>query len=265
MIAERLSTTHLCDLTLDLSERDLAILGSLAKHRWATTDQIRRLHFRAHASPIAAGKATYRVLNRLRRLRLVETRAGRVGGHGGGSSATVWHLSHAGWRLVHLRLGQAPRRYTDPSTTFLRHTLAITELAAELAAAPGLRVERFDTEPACWRQYPSTSTTHLRPDAYLITVMTHDGEQYEDHIFVEVDLSTESIPRILDKARTYHLYRQTGLEQQSIGVFPLVLFVTPDRARATAITGAIHHTADIPHEIFAATPAGTVAALLTTE
>ena len=67
----------------------------------------------------------------------------------------------------------------------------------------------------------------LRPDLYARTVT---GE-YFDHMFIEMDLSTEPPFAVVEKCRRYHDYYKTGAEQKKRGAFPLVIWIVPDEAR----------------------------------
>lgn len=75
-------------------------------------------------------------------------------------------------------------------------------------------------EPECWREYSEYgSQLSLKPDLYAATV---SGE-YEDRYFIEVDLDTESAPKVIEKCERYHKYYWSGLEQEENGVFPLTV------------------------------------------
>ncbi|MFR2589241.1 MAG: replication-relaxation family protein [Ruthenibacterium lactatiformans] len=89
----------------------------------------------------------------------------RVGGFGGGSTLQVWHLTEAGLRLLSLNdPGVPPRkRFFEPSTMFLEHTLAIAEFAVQLTClcrdSHDLTLEVLDAEPSCWRRFLKFSTS----------------------------------------------------------------------------------------------------------
>ena len=89
----------------------------------------------------------------------------RQGGFGGGSTLQVWHLTEAGLRLLSLNdPGVPPRkRFFEPSTMFLEHTLAIAEFAVQLTClcrdSHDLTLEVLDAEPSCWRRFLKFSTS----------------------------------------------------------------------------------------------------------
>ncbi len=55
---------------------------------------------------------------------------------------------------------------------------------------------------------------------------------------------------ILAKCRLYARYAATGIEQQSAGVFPIVLWVVPDKAREAQIIRAIRGDHSLPDDLF---------------
>ena len=75
----------------------------------------------------------------------------------------------------------------------------------------------------------------LKPDAYLELV----SREYEDHYFIELDRSTESLTRIVNTCKKYIEYYRSGVEQRQHGVFPFVLWIVPDDKRKPAISKAI--------------------------
>ena len=75
----------------------------------------------------------------------------------------------------------------------------------------------------------------LKPDAYL-ELVNHD---YEDHYFLEIDRSTESLARVVNTCKKYIEYYRSGIEQRQKEVFPYVLWVVPDDKRKLAISKAI--------------------------
>ena len=70
----------------------------------------------------------------------------------------------------------------------------------------------------------------------LLELVNHD---YEDHYFLEIDRSTESLARIVNTCKKYIEYYRSGIEQRQKEVFPYVLWVVPDDKRKLAISKAI--------------------------
>jgi hypothetical protein len=53
--------------------------------------------------------------------------------------------------------------------------------------------------------------------------------------FVEVDRGTHRGPALLRKAQLYESYYRSGVEQATHGVFPRILWITPDAVRAERV------------------------------
>lgn len=224
-----------------LSQRDGAVLESVAAHRFLTTRQIEALHFHDHGSPLAGARTCRRVLRRLHALGLLAHLQRRVGGVRAGSSSFIWCLGPVGDRLRRMNRGEGVRqRVREPSPTFVDHCLAVADAHLSLVTAERagqLQLAQLELEPDCWRHYlgPSGGRETLRPDLFAVTVT---GE-YEDHWFLEIDRGTESLPTIVRKCRQYEAYRRTGLEQEGAGVFPIVVWVVPTPSRQEKLREAI--------------------------
>lgn len=224
-----------------LSDRDQAVLWSLANLRLMTTRQIERLHFR-EGSRLTQARRCRHTLERLHRFDLTHRLSRRVGGIHAGSSSFVYSLSSRGRRLLGLDgpAGGRRRRPNEPSVAFQDHVLAITELCVQLHDdARGGRFELlgFEPEPACWRRYSGVGGERLilKPDAFVVIA---DGE-FEILNFVEVDLGTEGRTTLRRKGDTYLDYATSGTEQLRSGVFPRVVFLVPDEARAGVVVSAL--------------------------
>lgn len=96
-----------------------------------------------------------------------------------------------------------------------------------------LELVTFDAEPTCWRRPagPGRASLVVKPDAYVCVAV---GD-YEEHRFFEVDLGTESLNVISQKADLYVRYWHSGQEQRANGVFPQVLFLVSNEHRAELI------------------------------
>jgi hypothetical protein len=221
-----------------LGDRDRAILDSVSAHRFLTTAQIQRFHFADHLSPDAAARICRRVLHRLHHLRVIEHLDRRVGGVRAGSASYVWRVGLVGDRLLRSEPDQPRARRKEPSLRWLEHCLAIASVhltLRDLAAAHHIELLQVQTEPRCWRTAASFGDRVLKPDLFAVTA----SGDYEDHWFVEVDRATESLPTLLRKCAQYEDYRRTGTEQHARGVFPLVVWVVPDDARAAKLTAGV--------------------------
>jgi hypothetical protein len=237
----------------ELSERDLSILEALRTHRVLTTALIRRLHFplrgesqeavsgKSHASEMAAAVATIRVLTRLESRRFIARLPRRIGGVRAGSKGISWQLGATGERLMRARHGDpARKRYSEPSPTFVAHTLAAADLAIqlyELARAGVIELLSLAAEPECWRTFlgPHGARQWLKPDLFAVTA----GGDFEHHWFIEADLASEHAPVIIRKALAYQQYAASGIHQQEHGLFPVVVWVVPNDKRRVAIEAAL--------------------------
>lgn len=241
-----MSPAAVTSLLQRLSDRDVAILESVRTHRLLSTALIRRLHFGdGHATLTAAAGATMRVLTRLELDHHLITRLERrIGGVRKGSSGITWHLGATGERLLRTMHGETRRRrYQEPTPDFVDHTLAKAELAVrltELDRAGQIELVDLGTEPANWRSFvgPHGARDWLKPDLHVVTA----SGDYEDHWFLEADLSSEHPPVVVRKAKVYQRYAATGVYQARHGLFPAVAWVVPNTARQTALQKAF--TAD---------------------
>jgi len=234
MTRSELSLARIRTLADSLSDRDRLILDAVGRVRLVTGNQLQRLHF-TDVSPrerrrILANLVDKKLLFRLPRV---------VGGARAGSQGHVFSLGTAAQRLRHSRTasGRAKRPWT-PGTTFLRHSIAVTEVYTQLVEAERrgeLRIRRFEAEPASWRRFVGRGANRLclRPDAYIELGLTNGsgGREHRDHWYLEVDLSTESSSTLHRKCELYRQYWRTGQEESAIGAFPLVLFAVIDEQR----------------------------------
>lgn len=230
----KLSRAQLVEIEELLTARDHAVLQAIKKYRFLTSDQIGRLYMTDCSTKTSRTRNQNLLLQRLSGYGLIAPLARRVGGYGGGSTMQVWYLTEAGMRLLVLNdPGQPQRkRFTEPSTTFIEHTLAIAECAVQLIClcrdSEDLTLELVDTEPTCWRRYrDGDRINNLKPDLFAIT--GYDG--YEDRWFIEMDLGSEPMTQILDKCNAYLRYYYTGIEQKATEMFPLVVWLVKDADR----------------------------------
>jgi Replication-relaxation len=263
--SDRMSRGQTERVARSLSDRDRAILNSVSDHRFLTTAHIERFHFADHLSSDAAGRICRRVLQRLHQLRVLEHLDRRVGGVRAGSASYVWRVGLIGDRL--LRLGadddQPRARRKEPSLRHLEHCLAIADthlMLRDLAASGSIELLQLQTEPRCWRTSGSLGFggSVLKPDLYTVTA----SGDYEDHWFCEVDRATESLPTLLRKCVQYEAYRRTGSEQDRLGVFPLVVWVVPDQARADKLRRSIASSRSLDRDLYRICTPNTFPALI---
>ncbi len=228
MSGRNLTAKRLAELDEHISEIDRQILHDVARFRLVTGEQLGRIHLDE-----LSGRSTRRILNRLTEEQVLARLDRRIGGARAGSAGFVYKLGSAGARLVEVSVG---KRTWQPSTLFLRHTLAITERYVELVERSDLDVWRlltFEAEPDCWRRFTGSSgmALTLKPDGYFVLA----SERYEDHWFLEVDLATESLTAVRRKASRYAEYYASGMEQNRLGVFPRVWWWSPRPERQAAL------------------------------
>lgn len=251
--SKRVGRRQLGRIQRELSSRDLAIIASVAEHRFLTTRHIEVLHFFDHDSGLAGARACRRVLARLSHVGALDRLQRRVGGIRAGSASTIWLCTSVGDRL--LSSGDTDgirRRKYEPSTAFLDHTLAIADVDVSLVLADRagtLELVSVEPEPDCWRRFLGNSggLETLRPDLFVVTATS----EAEECVFLEIDLATESLPTILRKCQQYEHYRRTGHEQQQGGSFPRVLWLVPSQARRDKLAEAITGLRDVPSGMFA--------------
>ncbi len=232
----KLTTAQLDQLRSKLTTTDKRILSFMRNLRYMRTSHVQRLFYPQNDSDTlhACKIRTMKNLNRLMEWGLVARFEKRIGGVRAGSEGIVWHVTEAGARLLVLgtELQKQRKRFLEPLPNFMRHTLAITETFVQIVEIcrddPVMKLEHIEVEPICWREYKKgDKTISLRPDLYARMVT---GE-YLDHLFIEIDLSTESPSAVIEKCRRYHEYYKTGAEQKKWSAFPLVLWIVPDEPR----------------------------------
>lgn len=228
-----------------LTPRDRDILESLGRFRLLSSSLIRRLHFAStHHGKDSGARSVNRVMHRLESLHLVARMDQRIGGYRGGSSSLTWQPSLSGLKLMATLTGRTQHSPLPASSwLFAQHTLAIAEVAIGLIEAGRSRafdLLKLETEPTCWQDFVTTTgaAQRLKPDLYVVTA----DSDFEEHAFIEVDLGTEHRPTLTRKARTYQRYRESGRHEAVHGVFPRVVWVTPDRRRQAVVQAAVAET-----------------------
>lgn len=249
----RISKRQLEELDRILGDRDKGVLREIQKYRYLMTGQTQRLLFTEATTPSAALRATSRNLKKLKELGLIDNLSRRIGGVRAGSSSLIWYLTHAGERLLRLH-GEEPqpvRRFFEPSSYFLAHTLAVAEIAIqliEICRKHEPELTALQLEPECWRSYSDVGVAlSLKPDLYAATMT----EEYDDRYFLEVDLNTESPAKIIEKCEKYHKYYRSGLEQEEHESFPLTIWIVPDATRKMRLITHLRKVFDKQPKLFA--------------
>ncbi|WP_018599352.1 replication-relaxation family protein [Mycobacterium sp. 155] len=253
----RLSATAIAIINSRLSDRDRAILQSVDDHQFLTVHHLEALNFNA-ITPAARSRITRRVLARLRDLRVLDTLERRVGGSRAGSQGLIYHVGVAGDRLLERPVRRGARLRYEPSARFLAHRLAVADAHVGLIEADRrsqIELVASAAEPRTWRRFTGLGTARhiLKPDLFAETATTDDLVRAW---FIEIDLGTEHIPTLLTKCHEYEAYRQTGIEQDRHGSFPLVIWsmTHPDPAKAhrrrQALADAIAKDRRLPSALF---------------
>jgi hypothetical protein len=212
-----------------LSERDQTILLDLAGVRLLTGKQLVRLHFAGLANEPTRGSSCRRAMRRLTTSGLVASLPRRVGGYRAGSAGLIYTLDSRGLRWVASQTAATSGRIRRPwavGSMFVEHTLAVAELYVRLREAEragGLALLDFDAEPASWHR---TAVGLLKPDAYA--AWTSSG--WEEHRWIEVDRSTESLSTVRRKLLSY-VDAANGGDLGPRGVFPLVVVTVGNERR----------------------------------
>lgn len=219
------------------------LLAAAVEYGFATTDQLARTFASQFDSPRSAIRQVQRHLKLLNQHGYLQHMGRRIGGHKRGSGQSIWTCTSKGYYAV-----RGKRKRLRPelrSTEFISHTLAVTETRvrlAELAHQNGLHALDLTGEPAAWRDHlgPYGQKVTLKPDLHLYA----RASEREYYAFLEVDRATENPGRIIRQCWRYDAYYRSGLEQQSVGVFPVVIWICPSAKRADQLLRYLsEHTA----------------------
>lgn len=222
------------DILEQLPSRDQEVLADLLRVRLLTGNQIERLHFdTGDGTSASRGSRRRRTMNRLTELGLVTTLDRRIGGERAGSAGLIYTLDATGQRAfhgAHADHGQRVRRPWSVGLSFTKHTLAVTELYVRLREterAGRIRLVEFLAEPASWH---STAYGLLKPDAFALWQQSG----WEQHLWIEVDRGTESLPTVRRQLARY-LDAVAAGDTGSHGMLPPVLVTVPTQRRRADI------------------------------
>ncbi|MFF5363156.1 replication-relaxation family protein [Streptomyces scabiei] len=237
MVKPRRQGARVARLRNQLSERDLAALTILQRVRLTSLRQVQRLLV-TDGSPAARTRRTQLMMTRLTELGIVTRFSRVIGGVRAGSSGYIYSLSGLGQAVLD---ADSPRRRVWESKPYFQdHMLVVAELYVQLVEQHRNGdgdLLAYDAEPAAWRHFTDkyNKLVMIRPDAYA-RVGTPTTER---STFIEVDLSTETLPTIQKKSQRYIDYWRSGMEQQWRGVFPKVVWLVQSQQRAEKIRGVI--------------------------
>lgn len=256
----RLMPRDVSELASWLSDRDMAVLQSVADHQFLTVRHVEALHFGDHA-PTSGARIARRTMARLRDYRALGTLERRIGGTRAGSAGLIHYLDSVGKQLLQGKSGRAAHhRKVEPSSRFVAHRLAVADTHVALVEADRLAaLELVDctVEPQAWRRFTGLGGARL----ILKTDLAADtaappGNELVRGWFIEVDLGHEGIRTLVKKCRDYEAYRRSGVEQERSGSFPVVIWsmthADPLKAeqRRIALRTAIATDRTLPQQLF---------------
>lgn len=246
------SPHRLTQLASELPARYTTPLPHLARVRLLTGAHLDQLLAHPGTARDTTARVRRRIMTRLHEAGLVMTLHRTIGGVRAGSAGHIYILTPAGHRFLAILTGQPPPprvRQSTPGALFLAHTLAISDIYVRLVEASRHRnvtMSTFLTEPACWQA--TADGDYLKPDAYLmLSTPTH-----ADCWWLEIDQTTESLPRIRAKCRAYlDFLTHSGLGPDNVP--PRVLYTTPDTPRTHAIHKTITTTSTQENDLLCVT------------
>jgi len=260
----RVGRRQLVVLAAQLPDRDRLILETVEMLGLARGDQLRRLFFSELATEAARTRVARRSLHRLTNHALLRVLERRIGGERAGSAGHVYALAPAGRRLLaHLHGQPMPSRrgVHEPGLLFVTHTLAIGDLYVALVEADRagkLELLAFEVEPVRTYTSPIGTTIRLKPDAY-VRLATGEFEQLS---FCELDLGSEGRGVLERKLQAYLSLYRSGREQAEHGLFPQVVWIAPDPARAHFISSLVEAPPADGPRLFATTTKGSALSVL---
>lgn len=162
-----------------------------------------------------------------------------VGGTKGGSGQYVYALGRKGYYLFH------EGRY-NPARNIRYHSIAIADAFLEfrrLEYRGLLKINGFSSEPDC---HVSIGGVVVRPDMTL-DINLPDATRLQ--LFIEVDQGTETQAQIRSKLDMYwRAYNNADIDEWPI--FPKVLFIGIDEARAKELKWIIGRMPDDAQALF---------------
>jgi len=248
-----LTPSRIHQTSRSMSPLDWQLLSFVHEARFASGAQVIRAFWQTDDASSAAARRGHRTLKRLTDVQVLATLPRRVSGMRG-QAGLVYYTGRAGVRLLATR-GITGPRVEVPGTLHLAHTLATTELALRLTEADRtgvLELIEVQQEPACWRSYPVlfAPARTLKPDLFI---RIGAGAQ-EDRWFAEVDLGSEAARTIARKTGVYGEHYRSRAEQDRHGVYPRVIWLAADAARAEQIAGVIERQPAETRRLFTVRP-----------
>lgn len=247
----RVRQAQLRSVECHLTSRDWLVIETVAAVRLATGRQLDALCF-SNLTGRSQAVVRGRVVHRLIRWRVLRSLDRAIGGAISGSAQFVVGLDTVGILLAQEReyaAGLPGHRYAAPGDRFVRHTVATTQLLADLRVQvcnTPLLIQTFETEPRCW--WPDGLGGQLKPDAYVALA----DDRARDHWWIEVDLATESLPTLSRKLQRYVDFARRG-QLGPANVVPRVLVAILGDRRLAAVRSLCDRLPEpAPHQIVVA-------------
>ncbi len=217
-----------------LSAREIDVLLCIGWQRYLYRSHLEAFVFEgAGLTPRSREVVTERVLRSLKLRGLVGATARVVDGLQRGSAPPAYFLTDAGYQLTAaFDPGLTARRPPFRGTVFMAHALTTADIALALRrsarAYPGHALIEWECD---WQAAERLGTSLVVPDAhfaYRTATCVIDA-------LLEVDLGTERASRFARKVEAYLDVYRDGSWRTMLKTWPLVLTVTPDEERATAL------------------------------
>lgn len=218
-----------------LSEREERTLVLIARFRFLTSIQLQSFLFEgSRTTPQSQAVLARKTLRSLANSKLIQRLPRPLGGSGGGSSPHAYCLAPKGARVMAADGSHLPKRKVPQGTFWLRHALATADFALGLqraAQAPGQQLVEWSCD---WEIEQRMEATRLVPDAFFV----YQAHGLELHAFVEIDLGSVNSKAFATKIGRYLDLFTSGTWEGRLSVWPTVLTLTPDAARARLLRRA---------------------------
>lgn len=219
-----------------LSEREQSALVLVSRFRFLTSWHLQSLMFAdADLTPMSQAVIARKTLRMLVDRGLVQRLPRPLGGSGGGSSPHAFCLADRGARLLAQDGPRLPKRAVPRGTFLLRHALATADFAIALQVAATASADHRLLDWSCdWETAEKLGGSELIPDAFFV----YQGDGVELLAFVEIDLGTVNSKYFAAKVGRYLDFFTSETWQGRLPVWPTILTVTPDAARARLLKRA---------------------------
>ncbi len=230
---KRLSASALVELAANMGLRERFVIETAQRLRLVSGKQLERLFFTGGANPASNARLARRTLARLVEHGVLGRLERRIGGVRAGAAGAVYFATARGQRLVAYWQGRGlvrPRSAFEPSATFARHVLAISECYVRLVEsdrAGTVELIDFQGEPGCWLSYAGAGGARqwIKPDAF---VRLGVDAEHETRAWLEVDCGTEGRGALTRKCRAYLAAYRAGAVADA---FPKVVWITTTEKR----------------------------------